>query len=1032
MKSINSSRQLRTLALASASLTALVSAPAFAQEAEEVQEDTIVITGSRIQRDNTIDAPSPVTSLGGDDIRTSGEIDLGALLRETPQLQASLAASYSAFNGTPLGASLLNLRNLGTSRTLVIENGRRHVSGIEGTAAVDVNTISTALLGRVEVLTGGASAIYGADAVSGVVNFIMRDGSSFDGLEVRAQGGVSSEGDAEEFYISAANGFETDDGRGRLVFAAEYQTVESVLSGDRDFGGLDRLSLLPNSASVANAFGIDSRFSNAWVPNSRLPISSDFGIIAIGEGPFTSAFGEVAGSGGVTGCDTIGAAAIPTCQIVDANGVLRPYNPGDVFIDAFNASGGDGVPSEPDDEVLLPQIDRFLFQTAFSYDFSENIEFFGDLKYVATETIESNQVNGFNDDIPISADNPFLPTALAAQLATLRGEGLDPVVVVSRDTLDLAARSNPIAERKTVRAVAGFRGDIPGLDLSYELAYVYGRTDADITSRLRVEDRFFAAIDAAIDPTTGQIACRSDFDPAASVPPSSPFPRQNADFGITTFTPGDGQCVPINIFGANTITPEAAAFIFQSSTGRNDLEQHDFTASLSGDTEAFLNLPGGPVGFAVGYEYRSEESSFTPSSLTANGLTFGTIGSNGGPVNSSSGEITVSEFFAEVTAPVLADLPFIRELEVGGAYRYSDYDTFGETDTWSLNARWTIVDSLTVRTTVSRAVRIPNISEAFSPTFTVNLGASSDPCNPQFVNAGSEFREANCIALVGPVGPGGYNSTNFVSARIPGQSGGNPDLAPEEADTFTVGAVWQPSGEFNGLFEGLTVTVDYYSIEIDGLIDTLGAFEIAQNCVDAPTLNNQFCSQVDRDPTNGFITGFRSGFVNLAAVETSGIDWRVSYDFELPGFLGLEDGGVLSLSSLGTRFLTNDETRDVSAPEEVTDVLTTLSRPEWIYNINADWTLGDLTLGWGGRYESDQLLGGIELEDLENDPDFANITNTGSSFVHDVSISYIMNEKVEVFGGINNLLDEEPYIGALSRPAGPRGRFFYAGVNARF
>jgi len=1016
----------------------LLAAPgiAYAQDADtaepENEREVIVVTGSRLATDSTLQAASPVVALGGEDIRTSGEIDVAALLRESPQLNASLPASFSAFNGTPLGASLLNLRNLGEERTLVLENGRRHVSGIEGTGSVDVNTISTALLERTEVLTGGASAIYGADAVSGVVNFIMRDGGSFDGLEFRGQGGISSEGDAEEFFLSVANGFETGDGRGNIVFAMEYQQTEPIFAGDRDFMGLGRQFLSPNGPALEE-LGVDPRFSNAFIPNVRLPISSAAGVIALGDG-FASAFSEVVGSGGAAGCDVLGAAAIPTCQIFD-DGTLRAYNPGDIYLGPFDASGGDGVPAEPDDELLLADSSRFIFQSAVEYEVNPFINVFADGKYVITETQESNQVNGFNDDIPISLDNPFIPAALRAQVDALAAEGLDPVIAVSRDVLDTAARSNPVAERKTFRGVIGVEGLIPALGFDYEVAYVYGRTDADITSRVRLEDRYFAAIDAVIDPATGNIVCRSEIDPDATVPPSSPFPAQNDTFGITTFQPGEGQCVPVNIFGFNSISPEAAEFIFQPETSTNDIEQQVFTATIAGDTEQWFSLPAGPISFAGGYEWREESSAFQPGGFSAAGLTFGTIASNGGATNASSGVYSVSELFTEVSVPVLSGLPFAEEVEIRGAYRYSEYDTFGDTDTWSVGGRWTIVDSFTLRATRSRAVRVPNIGEAFSPQFTVTLGAGSDPCNPQFIDAGTEFRRANCAIFVGSAlgdDPGAYDSTNFVSARIPDVSGGNPDLNPEEADTFTVGGVWRPSGEFDGMLDGLIVTLDYYDIQIDGLIRSLSGFQIASNCVDLPTIDNQFCAQIDRDPTDGFITGFRSGQINLAAVETSGIDWRVEYAMPVPAFLGGPELGDLSFSSLGTHFLTNDEVRDVSAPDEVTDVLGELSRPEWIVNFNVDWDYQQWRLGWNGRFESSQLSSGVTNNDLESDPDFANIPETGSSFVNDFSVSYFLKDDFEIYGGVNNAFYVEPYVGATSRPASPRGRFFYLGVNATF
>ena len=1026
---------LKGAALAGASLATLLSAGALAQDADAAPEeeaassDTIVITGSRIASDSTLEAPSPVIAIGADDIRTSGQIDIGALLRESPQLQASLPGSFSAFNGTPLGASLLDLRNLGEERTLVLEDGRRHVAGIEGEGSVDVNTISTALLERVEVLTGGASAIYGADAVTGVVNFIMRDGGSFDGLEFRSQAGISDDGDADEIFASIANGFETADGRGSLVFAVEYQTTEPFFAGDRDFAGSGRFSQVANTAATQAAFGVDPRFANTWVPDLRLPISSAGGVISLSG----SAFVDVALSGGVPGCDfALGAAQIPTCQYVDSDGNVRPYNPGDVYIGPFDASGGDGVAALPDSQLIWPETDRLLFQAATDYQLTEFINFFVDAKYVRSETVESNQVNGFNDDIPISLDNPFIPAQLRADINTLLAEGITPNLVMSRDVLDLTARSNPVAERTTFRLVTGFEGEIPGVGFGYEIFYNYGRTDADITSRDRLEDRYFAAIDAVIDPATGEVVCRSDLDPTA-VPPTSPFPAANANFGFLTFQAGDGQCVPVNLFGENSITQEAADFIFQPGTSQNDIEQQNFGANINGDSSELFELPAGPISFALGYEWRREESAFTPAAYDAAGLTFGTLDSRAGPVNPSSGTYEVSEFFSEVRVPILSGLPFAEQLELSGAYRYSDYDPYGETDTWTVGGRWSPVASLTVRSTFSQAVRVPNIGEAFSPTFADTIGAGDDPCNPNFIDAGSQFRFDNCVTLIGaPITNGTYDSTNFLSAFVSGTTGGNPNLDPEEAETFTLGAVFRPQGEFDGLLDGLVVTLDYYDIQIDGLIDTLSGFQIASNCVDAPTVNNQFCAAVDRDPVNGFITDFRSGFINLAAVETSGIDWRIDYSFDLPAALPFEDPGALRVSSVGTHFLKNDEVRDVSAPDEVTDVLGEITRPEWIFNLNVDWEIADFIFGWRGRYESEQLPPGVANQDLENNPDFTSISSTGESWVHDFSVSYFLKDDFEVYGGINNAFEEEPYIGQLSRPAGPRGRFFYLGLNATF
>ena len=613
------------------SSTLAAGAVAAAQDDDD-NDDVIVVTGSRIAVDSATSAVSPVVSIGGADVSTSGELDITALLRESPALQGSLPGSFSAFNGGALGVGQLNLRGLGTERTLVLENGRRHVAGVQGTGAVDVNNISVALLDRVDILTGGASSIYGADAVTGVVNFIQRKGGSFDGIEFRGQAGISSRGDAEEFYVSLANGFEFDDARGQAVFAIEYEQSEAISAGDRDFAGSGLASSVSNGATISAFQGIDPNFSNTFIQNQTLPISSGFGIIALGDGG-ASAFVEAVTSGGTLGCDTIGAAQIPTCQVVD-NGVLRPFNPGDVFIGGFEAIGGDAVPTNPDIELILPESDRISFNAATSYEINEHITWFAEGKYVFTETIESNQVNGFNDDIPIALDNPFIPAALQAQIATLQGEGLDPVIVVSRDTLDFNAQPLPIAERKTFRIVTGFRGELPGdLGINYEFAYNYGRVDADITTqRTRIEDRFFAAIDAVVDPATGNIVCRSDIDPTAPIPEPD-FPTTNLTF--STFDAGDGQCVPINILGANTITAEAGAFAFLPTTSNNEVVQEVYSVEFTGDTEAFLNLPAGPIGYAIGFERREEQSEFISDGLVQAGLTFGS--NNSGPTLPSGG-----------------------------------------------------------------------------------------------------------------------------------------------------------------------------------------------------------------------------------------------------------------------------------------------------------------------------------------------------------------------------------------------------------
>lgn len=1019
---LNLRRVLRGGAFGASVSAMIVAMPAMAQDVDVDTEDRIVVTGSRIQTDATTSSPSPVVAIGGDDIATSGKTDITQLLRETPSLQGSLPANFSAFNvadteDSDLGVGLLDLRGLGIERTLVLQNGRRHVPGSAGQSAVDTNTIPVSMIDRVEVLTGGASSIYGADAVSGVVNFILRDGSDFDGLEVRGQGGITDNGDAEEAFLSVATGFEFDDGRGSAVIGVEYTRTEPVFASERGFAGSGLRTFAPNSPEVAAFLGIDPDADNTFVPDYRLPISSRFGIIALGDDTNPpSAFFTVASSpDGSYG--TVGSGMFPAVQVFD-NGALRPYNAGDIFIDGFDAIGGDGIAANPDVELILPKVSRVVLNANTEYEITPGLNFFLEGKFAFSDTFDSVQVNGFNDDIPIALDNPFIPAELQAQIDSLiNDDGLSPVIVMSRDTLDDAVRPLPNAERTTFRIVGGFTGNLTD-SISYELSYNYGRTEATVTNpHTRIEDRFFAAVDAVRDPMTGEIVCRSDLDPDA-IPPVSPFPQPPS--GFRTFEPGDGQCAPINLFGENAIVGAGAEFAFVETSSRSVLTQEVLLATLTGDTSELFELPAGPIGWAGGFEYRKEKSDFQPDPLNTAGLTFGSV--SAGATQPSGGEYSVYEGFFEARIPILRDIVLFDSLEANGSVRVSDYNTIGTTTTWAVGGRWATSDWLTFRGTYSNAIRSPNIGELFAPQNPSTIGATQDPCNPQFINAGTQFREQNCLMFVAP----GFNSTDFNSAFVPGLSGGNPNLDEEKATTITAGMVFRPSG---GL-EGLTVIADFWDIKIDGAIDALTAFDIAQACVDLPDINNQFCEQIFRDPTDGFITGFVSGQINLGSIETRGVDWSVTYTFDVPTIGGREDMGVLTLGSIGTRFLRYDEFQDPTDLTVFEDRLGSFAQPKWISNFTADWRLGDLGLGWTGRLESSQLLLGIDNSDLESNPNFSDPLRTGRAFVHDITVDYYMSESLRFYGGVNNVMDRDPFVGTLSRPAGPRGRFFFIGVQA--
>lgn len=1107
-------------ALAAALLIAAL-APAQASAAEGTEEDaitaedlaaeeaapgenaeSIVVTGSRISIDATTESTSPITVVSAEDIALSGQPDLATQLRQVPALQGSLTGIDSVNQapagdeGSDLGLSRLNLRNLGTVRTLVLENGHRHVPGTGGSAAVDIGAIPQGRIKSVEVLTGGASSIYGADAVSGVVNFTLRSGRDFDGLEFNMQGGISSRGDAENYSVSLAGGGEFMDGRGSAVFSVDYSKQASITASDRSFAGTGLYGLGFANEAIFDLLGLtDSDFglpagerpSQAFYPNVTLPVSSRFGIIALGNGGASAfdAVNEILPDGTVP---RIPGTNIPVAQVFDGT-TLRAFD-GGTFVDAFSASGGDGIGANVN-ELIIPEIEQLVFSAGADFEITPGITAFFEGKYAFTDGIDATGTP-FNDDIPIRLDNPFIPAALRAQVTQLQNLGQSPVIAVSRDIQDIDVLPTENTERSTIRFVTGLRGEFDKLGWKWELSYNYGRTEVESVFRnTRLDDRYFYAIDAValtagnlaafrannrtvsairggqsiqINPNNaqaGDIICRSELDGTA--PGVSPFPRppRNPDGTgrAISFTPRTGVCAPINIFGPDAINGAGADFAFVDITNSTILTQQQLLGTLSGDTAEFFELPGGPIGFAAGFEWRKDTSLFTPSPLqNSPGITSGVV-SSGSPVRPSPDprfqdpSIEVTEGFGEIRLPLLADLKFVDLLEVNGAIRYSDYNTIGKTLAWTVGGRYKPHETLTLRGTYSVAVRAPNLAELFGPVRAATIGLLADPCAAQNITQGSNFREANCAKFVAP----GFNPANFGSAFRPGTTGGNPNLQEEEAKTFTAGLVWEP----NGMLDGLSVIADYYDIEITNAVGSLTGLQIAAACVDLPTTDNQFCPLITRNPTNGLIENFTAGNVNLGAITARGIDFAATYGFDVP--FG-QDLGSIALSVTGTYFLEDSSIFDATGGaglegltgaeleqalliQDITnDNVGELGSPEFIANLGITWNVSDFTLGWSGRFESSQLapnVGRIQVVDVviengsvvvKDDNTFIPLSqrDTGDSMVHDLFASYDFSEKFSLYGGVNNLLDRDPFLGSLVRPAGVRGRFFYVGLRGKF
>jgi len=795
---------------------------------------------------------------------------------------------------------------------------------------------------------------------------------------------------------------------------------------------------------------------------------------------------------------------IPVLQVIDG-GVVRAFDPG-ISTGAFNAIGGDGIPigQTAPNLTLIPEITRFVASSAVDYELHDNITFFADAKFAYNE---SRAVEGipFSDDIPIALDNGFLPQAVRQQISIL--DALDPTdtpsIAVARDNLGSEIGAGTSAERSTIRASGGFRGEIPGLGFDYEASYSWGRTDADIVGRnSRINDRYFTALDAValtaadiasgignlnavrngqdimIDAGSaqiGDIVCRSELTglPAPSNPGffdlfigGPPIFADNTTINGTdvsgrtrpvTFQIGDGQCAPVNILGEN-IQGAGADFAFVDLEDDTVITQQQILATISGDSSNFFELPGGPIGFAVGFEWREDTSQFTPDSFRS--IEGRVVGNANVPVFESPTDgqgITVTEGFGEIRIPLLRDLPFAKYLEVTGAGRISDYNTIGGTETYSFGGRYQPVDWLTLRGTYSRAIRAPNIGELFAPQSAAFIGVDADPCDDGNINNGSSNRPTNCLEFVAA----DFDSSDFLTALVTGTTGGNPNLIEETSDSFTIGGVFQPDGILNGALDNLVVILDYYDIEIEDAVGSLTGQAIAEACVDLPSTNNQFCGSVQRNPANGgAISGFTSGNINLSVLRARGLDFDVRYAFDIPGS---KDWGAIQTSLVGTHFIERFTESDPIIAETIAaitdpvvqqqtiidqaignDLLGVIGFPDWIFNLGINWEYDKWNVGWTGRFEDstaqfsngdltdvDIVNGEVVVSDNVGLADPSQLF-TGSSFEMDVSVSYDVSETLGLYGGVSNITDKTPFLGSLARPVGPRGRFIFLGVQGTF
>lgn len=808
--------ELRTLGASSLVLAmALLSPGANAQDAAEPdpaaeeqaadEGETIVVTGSRIA--TGFDAPTPVTVIGAERLQERGSTNIGEALSELPAFRGTQSPASSGLQGAAggyIGGRILDLRGLGAVRTLTLLDGKRFIPSTTE-ATVDTNMIPSILLSRVEVVTGGASAVYGSDAVSGIVNLILD--SRLEGIRANAQYGESEYGDNVTTQFGVAGGWALGDNL-HFVVGAEYESNTGIDGcSDRDWCAFGLINLGRNP-------GVTSIPGNNLLPGVY-PWTADYE--GITTPPSTAYTGRL----------------VPVLRPIDGitfnrDGTPRRYQLGTLANNLFSFGGESDGPGENVyfDFPIVSPTERAVATGHLTWDATPALTLELGFNYGHGEG-EHRSVAYRNTALTIQATNPFIPRSADPTLdirTILAGSG-STSFTLGKGFDDVGPGQVHVAN-DVYRVVAAAEYDI-GNSWKADAYYQYGRNEfrRDLNHGT-ITARILRAIDAVALPS-GAIVC-----------------RVNSDASTTN---DDPACVPLNPFGyAQGATFAAAAdYVTENGFQENSTTEHVIAANVTGTA---FELPAGPLGVAVGVEYRSDSIVGAVDANLAARAFFNT----GGSV--ISGKIEVIEGYAEAEVPILADTAFADELSLNGAVRRTHYSrssalTASSTvnaTTWKVGAVWAPIDAIRFRATRSRDIRAPNIAELFGP-LTPGSGIVTDP---------------------GPPGtPAGGGPGNSV---VPLTLGSNANLVPERADTLTLGVVLQPQGGVLGRFRA---SADYFDIQIEDAISTLGQQNIVTRCYQG---DPQSCSLITRNSA-GIITNVVDTFQNVNQLIARGVDLELTY-----------------------------------------------------------------------------------------------------------------------------------------------------------
>jgi len=1126
-----------------------VTAPAFAQDQlpgvdvrgqsdqETTEIDEVVVTGSRIRRDPT-SAPTPLIQVGREDLLNTGQNTVIDYLAQIPALANSRIPSDTTNTGVDglglLGLSTANLRSLGSNRTLVLIDGRRQVGSLQGTLQVDVDTIPRLLIESVEIVTGGASSVYGADAVSGVVNFILRD--DFEGLEIDTQYSMINKGGQANKRVSVLAGTNLLDDRLNLWAFGEYEQIDEIGVADVDWNAdsyaLVTVDVDPSFATNDGFFdaelfgGLNTlsrpRWGQTTLANTQQPSRTTNPLIPVGGCNPATATGYLSAN----------------CYPVDPNKTWVFEGPTARLAD-FGQRIGTGAQSrtlmiggDGDNNALFgqqtrtPENESQRYAVGANFDILPNVRLSLDAKYTDEDASATGQPTFYDMFIIDRAafpatvvqphytygpsnftqfntrtDNAFLPANLrAAILANTLVNYTNPTA--DADGQPLAPQAAPFARhsmfaqdrgqqtnRTLERYVAALEGDFDNVwfinNFNWDISYVFGRAEITSTETGNDAQRFALAADAVVDVAglvnnrPGEIVCRAQLIAATpgghagdyfrSGTPGT-FPANFANtFDLRDSVQGTrelNECRPLNVFGRGNQSQEALDYTYAEITSVGINEQEQAIAAISGELWDFWGA--GPIGFALGAEYRREASSESGrESTTGDRLLF----LNTGP-DFIEASYESEEYFAEISLPLLRDSWLGEYAELSGSYRMFDYTTVGKDEVYGVNLVYRPIRDLGFKSSFNTSFRAPNLGENFSPQSQTFANAFADPCASAAITAvastpnGAQIRTnriANCEALAQAEGfaPGFFDFAQSTATTaddyapqyqsgIAGLSGGNPFLQPEQSESFTFSIVAEPR-----FFPNLSLVLDYYEVEITDAIASLTAPQIAANCVDgpglAPTCQNIFRNTpgfvgVPGNPaerSQGFMVGdpvtqvgFIQGSVNFQGFQTRGMDFTVRYNLDTEESFG-RDWGRFAYSLRGSWLMEQKSFTNPSNPGAFTESSSNLNLPRVRFSSSLTWIPNDrMSVNWTADWQTAQdilrIRDLVPANNLDNRP--YEYFDTGNFTRHDFTVRYEVNDQLSLRSGVVNAFDAHQPLylgGTFVDNFDPYGRRFFIGLNYR-